>query len=123
MGRKSLKKNKERPVLFPEDNTKQEPVKIELSLGTWVKIGRPSNRYFQYIYASLDFFNLKLSDLNQLSELEGLSARVTGMIQMVNGDEIAIISKKDGNPFFRNFNKLFIDRKKALSNGEVILTE
>ena len=123
MGRKSLKKRKERPVLFPEALIEEQLNTRELSLGTWVKIGRPSNRYFQYIYASLDFFNLKLSDLNQLSELEGLSAKVTGMIQMVNGDEIAIISKKDGNPFFRNFNKLFIDRKKALSNGEVILTE
>ncbi len=123
MGRKSLKSKKERPVLFPEDNGEPTVKPKELALGISVKIGKPSNRYFQYIYGSLDFFNLKLSDLTDLVHLEGTRAKVTGMIQLVNGDEIAIITKKDGNPFFQDFNRLFIDRKKALSFEEVIIAD
>ncbi len=123
MGRKSAKNRKERPVLFPQDNQVNKESPKELFLGALVKIGRPSNRYFQYIFSSLDFLNIKMDDLALLSELEGLSARVTGVIQMVNGDELAIISKKDGQPFINDFNRLYVDGKKALSLGEIAIIE
>jgi hypothetical protein len=123
MGKKPTKRNKERPVLFPEFEEKKEADPKEIVIGASVKIGKPSNKYFQYIYRSLDFFNVKLSDLNKLIPLEGTKANVTGMIQMVNGDEIAIISKKNGNAFFPECNRLFLDRKKALSYKEILIIE
>ena len=123
MGKNATNRKKERPVLFPEFDENKEAKPKEIIIGASVKIGKPSNKYFQYIYKSLDFFNLRLSDLNKLIPLEGTKAKVTGMIQMVNGDEIAIISKKNGNPFFPECNRLFLDRSKALSNKEILIIE
>jgi hypothetical protein len=123
MGKNATKRKKEMPVLFPEFNDNKEVKPKEIVIGASVKIGKPSNKYFQYIYKSLDFFNLKLSDLNKLIPLEGTKAKVTGMIQMESGDEIAIISKKNGNPFFTECNRLFIDRTKALSFKEILIVE
>jgi hypothetical protein len=123
MGKNATKRKKERPILFPESDENTEAKPKEIVIGTLVEIGKPSNKYFQYIYKSLDFFNLKLSDLNRLIPLEGTKAKVTGMIQMVNGDEIAIISKKNGNPFFPECSRLFLDRRKALSFKEILIVE
>lgn len=123
MGRKSTKSKKNRPALFPEFEQVEKPVTTKLSIGNSIKIGKPSNRYFQYIYGSLNFFNLKLSDLTELVPLEGTSAKVVGMIQMVNGDEIAIIAKRDSSPFFKNYIKLFVDRKLALERGEITISD
>ncbi|KPM32816.1 Hypothetical protein I595_1243 [Croceitalea dokdonensis DOKDO 023] len=123
MGKKSLKGKKEYPVLFPKDDTENQGQSLkELTIGSGVTIGRPSNRYFQYIYGSLDFFNLKISDLKELSELEGVHAYVTGIIKLGNGEEIAILKKKSGKPFYHNAAKLFIDRKKAVTSQEIVIT-
>lgn len=123
MGKNATKRKKERPVLFPEFDKNMEAKPKEIVVGASVKIGKPSNKYFQYIYKSLDFFNLKLLDLKKLIPLEGTKAMVTGMIKMVNGDEIAIISKKSGNPFFPECYRLFVDRSKALSFKEILIVE
>jgi len=121
MARNSLKKNKERVVLFPEFEKQEKVSPKEVMMGMLVKIGKPSNRYFQYIYRSLDFFNLKLSDLKDLIPLQGTKAKVIGLIQMVNGDEIAIITKRDNSPFFGDYRRLFIDKKLALQKEEITI--
>lgn len=112
---------KERVVLFPEFEQQEKVSPKEVVMGMLVKIGKPSNRYFQYIYRSLDFFNLKLSDLKDLIPLQGTKVKVIGLIQMVNGDEIAIIAKKDNSPFFSDYRRLFIDRKLALQKEEITI--
>lgn len=123
MGKTSSKKKKERVVLFPEFEELPKVTPNEVMMGMPIKIGRPSNRYFQYIYRSLDFFNVKLSDLKDLIPLQGTRAKVIGLIQMVNGDEIAIIAKRDGSPFFSNYRRLFIDKKLALEKEEITIAE
>ena len=112
---------KERVVLFPVFVQQEKVSPKEVVMGMRVKIGKPSNRYFQYIYRSLDFFNLKLSDLKDLIPLQGTKVKVIGLIQMVNGDEIAIIAKKDNSPFFSDYRRLFIDRKLALQKEEITI--
>ncbi|MDT0606633.1 hypothetical protein [Croceitalea rosinachiae] len=123
MGRNSMKRKKERTVLFPEFEQMEKVSPREVMMGMLIKIGRPSNRYFQYIYRSLDFFNLKLSDLKHLIPLQGTKAKVIGLIQMVNGDEIAIIAKRDGTPFFSHYKRLFVDRKLALEKEEITIAD
>ena len=123
MARNSLKNNKERIVLFPEFEQQEKVSPREVMMGMLVKIGKPSNRYFQYIYRSLDFFNLKLSDLKDLIPLQGTKAKVIGLIQMVNGDEIAIITKRDNSPFFSDYRRLFIDKKLALQKQEITIVD
>lgn len=123
MGKKSIKGKKERPVLFPEFHENKQIKPKEIVIGALVKIGKPSNKYYQYIYKSLDFFNIKLSDLNKLIPLEGTTAKVTGMIQMENGDQIAILGKKNGNHFFPECTRLFIDKSKAFSFKEILIVE
>lgn len=122
MGR-SLRKKKERVILFPDFEQGEKITPKEVMMGISIKIGKPSNRYFQYIYRSLDFFNLKLSDLKDLIPLQGTKAKVIGLIQMVNGDEIAIIAKRDNSPFFDDYVRLFIDKKLALENEEITIVD
>lgn len=123
MGKESLKKKKERVVLFPEFKEQPKATPTEIMMGMLIKIGKPSNRYFQYIYRSLDFFNAKLSDLKDLIPLQGTKAKVIGLIQMVNGDEIAIIAKKDNSPFFSDYRRLYVDRKLALKKEEITIVD
>lgn len=118
-----MKRIKERVVLFPETNQEGKLEPKEVVMGMLIKIGKPSNRYFQYIYRSLDFFNLKLSDLKDLIPLKGTKAKVIGLIKMVNGDEIAIIAKRDNSPFFNDYRRLFIDKKQALQKQEINISD
>lgn len=117
MGRKSVTK-REVPVLFPQGKNSSELPEIEI--GTMLRIGRPSNRYYQYLHFSLDFLNQKLDDLSKLLGLEGTTVQVIGEIRLKEGIEFAIVEKADGDTFFDNKVRLFADRQKALENHELI---
>ncbi|MEM1257360.1 MAG: hypothetical protein AAGH81_02440 [Bacteroidota bacterium] len=117
MGKKGVKK-KEAPVLFPEG--KSGGGLPELEIGTTLRIGRPSNRYYQYLHFSLDFLNQRLDDLSKLLDLEGTPVQVIGEIRLTEGNEFAIVQKKDGETFFDNEVRLFADRQKALDSHELI---
>ncbi|BFP41594.1 hypothetical protein FGF1_24390 [Flavobacteriaceae bacterium GF1] len=119
MGRKSLNRKKETIVLFPQEQGLHQPE--ELQIGTTLRIGRPSNRYYQYIYTSLDFLNQKLSDLSSMLDLEGHMVEVIGMIHLKDGSGFAIVESKGDNLSPNNRKRLFVDRFKALKNHEIII--
>lgn len=119
MGRKGVKKKKEAPVLFPSGQSAGEFP--ELKIGTTLRIGRPSSRYYQYLHFSLDFLNQKLDDLSILIGLEGTLIEVIGEIRLKEGDIFAIVQKCDGKPMVGGEVRLFADGQKALENHELIL--
>jgi hypothetical protein len=119
MGRKGSKRMEEAPVLFPQEQDVSIPTDIKL--GQVLRVARPSNRYYQYIFTSLDFFNQKLSDLKELLQLEGTLVKVTGVIQLKDGNRFAIVQHQKGKAFFNRQERLFIDSFKALENREIII--
>lgn len=116
MGKKGVKK--EAPVLFPMEQSTVRS--FELNIGTTFRIGRPSNRYYQYLFVSLDFLNQKLDDLSKLLGLEGTPVQVTGKISLKDGNSFVIVQKEDGTPFFDNELRLFVEGEKALDCHELI---
>jgi hypothetical protein len=119
MGKKGSKRTKKAPVLFPEEHGVSTP--IDIQLGHVLRVSRPSNRYYQYIFTSLDFLNQKLSDLKELLQLEGTLVKVTGVIQLKDGNKFAIVQHQEGKTFFNREQRLFIDAFKALENREIII--
>ena len=117
MGRKSIKK-KAAPVLFPQEQS--EFSFADLRIGTTLRIGRPSNRYYQYLFTSIDFLNVKLEDLSKLQGLEGTCVQVTGKIRLKDGNAFAIVQKEDRAKFFDKETRLFVDGQKALDRHELI---
>ncbi|WP_343488099.1 hypothetical protein [Allomuricauda sp. d1] len=91
----------------------------ELVIGTKVKISEPSNRYYQYIFSTLDFQKIKLTDLSHLVDLEGADTKVSGIIIMASGESIAIVRRIDGLPFYENCLKIYVDRNKVIDSGEL----
>ncbi len=118
MGRKGVKKKKEIPILFP--SVQGSVSSFELHIGTTLRIGRPSNRYYQYLFVSLDFLNQKLDDLSKLIGLEGTLVRVIGEISLSDGNNFVIVQKEDGTSFFDGGDRLFVEGQKALDCHELI---
>ncbi len=118
MGRKAVKKRKEAPVLFPlGEGSRELP---ELKIGTSLRIGRPSSRYYQYLHFSLDFLNQKLDDLSMLTGLENSRVEIIGEIRLKGGNIFIIVQKSDGEPLVDNVVRLYADRQKALESHELI---
>lgn len=108
------------PILFFEQEDNALPT-LELQVGKTLRIGRPSNRYYQYIFTSLDFLNQTLNDLSELLGLEGTQVQVTGMIHLKEGNQFAVVQQGEGKAFFNKRQKLFVDATKALKHREVII--
>ena len=121
MGRKRLKKDEELPVLFPMDSVGEVPEVSTISIGATIRIGAPSNRYYQYIHSSLDFFNHSLKDLSAMLELQGVTARVMGMVKLNGGNRYAVIEFEEDPAFSGDRRRLFVDASLALKNREVII--
>ena len=115
-------KKKDAPVvLFPTENGTEVYEMSDIDIGTVIRIGSPSNRYYQYIHVSLDFLNHKLNDLSTMLDLKGATAKVTGMINLEGGSRFAVIESEGDTVFFEDKNRLFVDPSPALKNREVIV--
>ncbi|MEM1337687.1 MAG: hypothetical protein AAF634_05330 [Bacteroidota bacterium] len=121
MGRKRLKKEEEPPVLFPMDSNGEVPEISKMTIGSIIRIGAPSNRYYQYIHCSLDFFNHSLEDLSEMLHLEGVKARVMGMVKLNGGGKYAVVECEEDPGFLKENSRLFIETLPALKNHEVIV--
>ena len=121
MGRKRLKKDEELPVLFPMEGDGEVPEVQTLSIGAIVRIGAPSNRYYQYIHSSLDFFNHSLKELSAMRSLQGATARVMGMIKLNEGSCYAVIEFEKDQVLSKDRRRLFVDALLAPKNREVII--
>lgn len=117
MGRKRLKKEEEPPVLFPMENDGEVPEVTRLDIGTIIRVGAPSNRYYQYVHSSLDFFNHSLKDLSAMLHLRGATARVTGVVKLNGGNRYAVVECQED----QDHHRFFVDTSLALKNREVII--
>ena len=108
---------KEPIIYFPQDVKPSE--KRLLAVGSFAQIGKPSSRYYEHIYHSLNHNAHQLSDLQALLKLEGITVKVTSILKMKTGDKIAVLHKKEGGNFLANIEKLFANLDKALETKEL----
>ncbi|QLG45667.1 hypothetical protein [Costertonia aggregata] len=117
---------KERPILFPEfensvsgDKIKEEE-NHDIRPGHRFKIGKPSNRYFQYIHTSLNFNEHNIKGLKDMLGLQGLEVMVTSILMMTNGVSYAVLMRNDKKQFLDNTLKIYAETEKSLRTKELI---
>lgn len=108
---------KEPIIYFPQDS--ESPEQRVPAVGSFVRIGKPSSRYYEHIYHSLNYNAHRLSDLQSLLKLEGITVKVISILKMKTGAKIAVLHKKEGGNFLTNIEKLFANLDKALDTKEL----
>ncbi len=117
---------KTRPVLFPEFMGNENMV-ADVNMN-WqnirpdckLKIGKPSNRYYQYIYPSLNFEQHSLNNLNDLLDLEGLEVYVRSILQMKNGESYAVLRTLGEELFPGNLESIYAEVEKSYLAYEIL---
>lgn len=85
-----------------------------------MKIGKPSNRYYQYIYPSLNFNEHSLDNLNELLDIEGTEVYVRSILKMKNGESYAVLSKSGDVCFTGARVHIYAEIKKSYESLELI---
>jgi hypothetical protein len=88
--------------------------------GDYVKIGHPSNRYYEYISPSIDPGNLNISDLKKFRAIRGEIVKIISIITMANGDAMAVLVDQDWQPFFKNIPKIYAHLEKGFASKELL---
>ncbi len=117
---------KSRPVLFPEFiGNENMTSKVDFR---WqdirpdykLKIGRPSNRYYEYIYPSLNFKEHSLDNLRALLDFEGIEVYVRSVLKMKNGESYAVLAREGDVPFAKDMVHIYAEIKKSHSSFELL---
>ncbi len=117
---------KSRPVLFPEFiGFEDMATKVDIN---WqdirpnhkLKIGRPSNRYYQYLYPSLNFKEHSLDNFNELLEFEGVEVYVRSVLKMKNGEFFAVLVRTGNTSFSENIVNIYAELKNSYSLNELL---
>jgi hypothetical protein len=108
---------KEPIVYFPEGVG--NPTKPLARVGQILRLGKPSMRYYEHVYHSLNHSDHSLRNLQELVNLEGLTVKIISILKMRSGDSVAVIHRKDGKKFSTNIEKLFTHIDKALETKEL----
>ncbi|WP_422083221.1 hypothetical protein [Ulvibacterium sp.] len=103
-----------------EHRTKANTEEIPIRPGMLFRVGRPSNLYYEFIYASLYFDRHKLSDLKKLLKFQGTEVQVVSILKMKDGSTIAALSRSDGKAFSETVTKLFADISKSIKAKELL---
>ncbi|WP_299530904.1 hypothetical protein [Ulvibacterium sp.] len=103
-----------------ERNPKANMEEIPVRPGMLFRIGRPSNLYYEFVYASLHFDRHKLSDLKKLLQFQGIEVQVVSILKMKDGSTIASLSRTDGKTFSETVTKLFADISKSIRAKELL---
>ncbi len=117
---------KSRPVLFPEfigNENMSSKIDIgwqDIRPGHKLKIGKPSNRYYQYISPSLNFKEHSLENLKALLDLEGIMVSVRSILKMNNGESYAVLAREGEVPFSNNNIHVYAELKKSLDSFELL---
>lgn len=117
---------KSRPVFYPEFES--DVVMVASEAKTWeairpnskLRIGRPSNRYYQYIHTSLNFKNHSLHNFRDLLAVEGMEVTVRSILKMRNGEHYAVLISPQKNSFGGEIQHLYAEIKKAFTAKEII---
>ena len=118
MGRRS---SKERVTLQYFEKEEQRLTALTPEIGSVIRIGKPSNRYYQYIFSSLDFLQQKISDLAELLDIEGMEVEITGFIKLKGSHRLAVVQERLDEGENTIGKKLFIEIKNALEYKEIII--
>lgn len=124
MKRQNMKKR--RPVLFPEfigNENISDKVDLrwqDIRPNQKLKIGRPSNRYYQYIYPSLSFKEHSLDNLKELLDIEGTEVYVRSILKMKNGESYAVLLRAGDVCFTGAKAHIYAEIKKSCESLELI---
>lgn len=117
---------KSRPVLFPEFIGRENmAVKEDLGWqdirpGFKLKIGKPSNRYYQYIYPSLRFKEHSLDHLKELLQFEGIEVYVRSILKMKGGESYAVLRRPEDQSFTKDITTVYAEIMKSHTANEII---
>lgn len=85
-----------------------------------LKIGRPSNRYYQYIYPSLNFKEHSLENLKELLDFEGMEVYVRSILQMKGGKSYAVLRRPGDETFAEDITTVYAEIKKSYTSNEIV---
>lgn len=85
-----------------------------------LKIGRPSNRYYQYIYPSLNFKEHSLENLKGLLDFEGMEVYVRSILQMKGGESYAVLRRLGDQTFAEDITTVYAEIKKSYNAHEIV---
>ncbi len=117
---------KRRPVFYPEFNVEEKESKVEvlewqhMRPGQNLKIGDPSNKYYQYIYTSLNFDDHKVENLKKLLNFKGMEVVVVSILKMKDGSFFAVLERK-GEVFTDKISRVYADLKNAYLKKELVV--
>lgn len=117
---------KSRPVLFPEfigNENISDKVGMkwqDIRPDHQLKMGRPSNRFYQYIYPSLNFKEHSLENLKDLLDFEGMKVYVRSILKMKNGESYAVLSRIGDVCFSEDRVHIYAEIKKSYESLELI---
>lgn len=117
---------KTRPVLFPEfigsenmaveEDLRWQDIRPDVTL----RIGKPSNRYYQYIYPSLNFKEHSLENLKELLDFEGMEVYVRSILQMKGGESYAVLRRSGDQIFTEDITTVYAEIKKSYGANEIV---
>jgi hypothetical protein len=117
---------KSRPVLFPEfigNENMSSTVDVrwqDIRPSHKLTIGRPSNRYYEYIYPSLNFKEHSLDNLRELLGFEGIEVYVRSVLKMKNGESYAVLAREGDVPFAKDVVHIYAEIKKSHGSFELL---
>lgn len=124
---KHIGMKKARPVMYPEfvggENMTTEVNSSwkDIKPGDKLKLGKPSNRYYQYIFPSLKFKEHNLNELNELVKMEGAQMYVRSILKMKNGDNYGVLYCKEHVVAPNSETSLYAELKNAFLNNELVV--
>jgi|GEM_PF-1697715 len=93
---------------------------ISIRPGMSFRLGKPSNLYYEFIYASLHFERHTLADLKKMLKFRGLEVQAVSILKMKDGSKIASLSRSDGKAFSETMVRIFADVTKSLKSRELL---
>lgn len=114
------------PIFYPEFDS--DVTLSETATKAWesirpnskLRIGKPSNRYYQYIHTSLNFNNHRLHNFKDLLVVEGMEVTVRSILKMRSGEHYAVLVGQEKNSFGGDVQHLYAEIKKAFTAKEII---
>ena len=88
--------------------------------GSYLKIGHPSNRYYEYVSPSLSPGNLSLLDLKKFRSIRGEILKIVSILKMSNGDDTVVLAYQDWRPFSEGTTKIYAHLEKGFESKELL---
>lgn len=118
---------KERVILFPgnenvigEQSSNYEILVKDFWPGKTYRIGKPSNKYYQYVHPVIEPGSMSVNDFENFKIIEGMVITVTSILRMSGGNSIAVLRSYDHRPIIGKFEKIFTHFDMGITSREII---